>query len=33
VEWDADVNRTLVSATVLGKESQGLFWHHDVLFP
>lgn len=25
--------RTLVSASVLGKESQGGFWHHDVLFP
>lgn len=25
--------RTLVSATALGPESHGRFWHHDILFP
>ncbi|KAF2819043.1 NAD(P)-binding protein [Ophiobolus disseminans] len=25
--------RTLVGATALGEESQGAFWHHDVLYP
>lgn len=25
--------RSLVSATVLGPESHGRLWHHDILFP